>query len=216
MSLRLSICSDANSWIHAYLAPLVTGWQADGHSVIVVSQAKDIPVGDCCFCLSLGQILKPDVLARNRHNLVVHESALPEGRGWSPVTWQVLAGLDRIPVCLFEASEAVDRGPVYLRDTMSLNGTELVDEIRSEQARVTVALCQAFIADIENVVAAGALPTGDGSWYPRRRPADSQLDPNLSLAEQFNLMRVVDNQRYPAWFEYRGRRYRLRIDVEET
>lgn len=52
---------------------------------------------------------------------------------------------------------------------------------------------------------------GEASYYPRRRPADSQLDPQRTLAEQMNLLRVVDNQRYPALVEVRGRRYELLI-----
>lgn len=39
------------------------------------------------------------------------------------------------------------------------------------------------------------------SRYPRRHPADSRLDPELSLAEQFNFLRVVDNRLNPASFQ---------------
>ena len=46
----------------------------------------------------------------------------------------------------------------------------------------------------------------------RRTPADSRLDPDKSIAEQFELLRVVDNQRYPAFFDHRGRRYRITIE----
>jgi methionyl-tRNA formyltransferase len=39
------------------------------------------------------------------------------------------------------------------------------------------------------------------------------LDPQKSLAEQFNILRVVDNDRYPAFFEWNGRRYNLKIEI---
>jgi methionyl-tRNA formyltransferase len=32
-----------------------------------------------------------------------------------------------------------------------------------------------------------------------------------TIAEQFDLLRVVDNLRYPAFFDHRGKRYRLTI-----
>lgn len=48
----------------------------------------------------------------------------------------------------------------------------------------------------------------------RCRPADSQLDPERSLAEQFNLLRVVVNQRYSAFFDWHGRRYVLQVQPE--
>ena len=34
------------------------------------------------------------------------------------------------PVALFEAAEAVDSGPIYLRDRMEFDGHELVDGLR--------------------------------------------------------------------------------------
>ena len=33
-----------------------------------------------------------------------------------------------------------------------------------------------------------------------------------TLAEQFNLLRTVDNTRYPAFFDLQGHRYRLHIE----
>ena len=53
--------------------------------------------------------------------------------------------------------------------------------------------------------------TGDESFYPRRKPDDSRLDPSRTLADQFHLLRVVDNERYPAFFESCGSLYTLRI-----
>jgi methionyl-tRNA formyltransferase len=35
------------------------------------------------------------------------------------------------------------------------------------------------------------------------------------LAEQFDLLRVVDSERFPAFFEYRGRRYKLKIEKDD-
>jgi methionyl-tRNA formyltransferase len=58
----------------------------------------------------------------------------------------------------------------------------------------------------------GLPQAGEPTWYARRRAADSRLDPDRTLAQQFDLLRVVDNDRYPAFFDLRGHRYRLRID----
>ncbi len=52
-----------------------------------------------------------------------------------------------------------------------------------------------------DVIAQARPQQGEASYYRRRRAADSQLDPHCSLAEQFNLLRVVDNQRYPAFVQ---------------
>jgi len=47
---------------------------------------------------------------------------------------------------------------------------------------------------------------------PKRTPQHSQLDPHRSIAEQFDLLRVVDNDRYPAFMDFRGARYVIKIE----
>ena len=159
----------------------------------------------------LHRLLSAEQLALHRHNLVVHESALPQGQGWSPMSWQILEGASSIPITLFEATAALDAGPIYLQQQIKLQGHELVEEWRSLQAQATLDLCLAWFDRYREVVAASQPQHGEASHYRRRRPADSQLDPERSLTEQFNLMRVVDNNRYIAFLELRGQRYELKI-----
>ncbi len=46
-------------------------------------------------------------------------------------------------------------------------------------------------------------------FYPKRTPIDSELNPNMSIVEQFDLMRVCDENRYPAFFYFKGYRYKI-------
>ncbi len=218
MTLQITIATDAQSWIHPWLDRLEASLVSCGHRVTRVTAAADLRSGDLCFLLGCGFLVSPERLALHRHNLVVHESALPQGRGWSPMTWQILEGKSEIPITLFEAEAAVDSGPIYLQDTMVFAGDELVEDLRRVQGDMTVDLCERFVAQYPQIVADARPQTGQESVYPRRRPQDSALDPNQTLAEQFNLLRVVDNQRYPAFFEINGRRYELhikRVDEDE-
>jgi UDP-2,4-diacetamido-2,4,6-trideoxy-beta-L-altropyranose hydrolase len=212
--LRITFISDEGSWLNAHLSEFVAALREGGYQVRWVHKPSDIGEGDVCFLLSFGQLVPGEVLKRHRHNLVVHESDLPKGRGWSPLTWQILEGKNDIPVTLFEATELLDSGPIYAQTTLHLAGTELVDELRSAQARATVELCRAFIADYPESAKRARPQVGEPSYYPRRGPADSQLDPNKTLAAQFNLLRVVDNDRYPAFFEHKGQRYVLKVEKQ--
>ena len=72
--------------------------------------------------------------------------------------------------------------------------------------------CTAF-PDCKNIKS--IKQTGSGSFYPKRTGKDSELDVNKSIAEQFDLLRVVDNEKYPAFFNFRGRKYVLRIYKDE-
>jgi methionyl-tRNA formyltransferase len=92
-----------------------------------------------------------------------------------------------------------------------LNGTELVDEWHQLQAEATINLCLQWIDNYQDLINSAHPQTGEASHYHRRRPADSRLNPDRPLAEQFELLRVVDNNRYPAFFEWRGRCYEVEI-----
>jgi methionyl-tRNA formyltransferase len=190
---------------------LVTMLKDRGHIVLWVHDVAEIPQGDFVFYVGCGQIVPTSILARNRHNLVIHESAIPQGKGWSPLTWQILEGKNEIPITLFEATEKVDNGTIYLTDTMLFNGTELVDELRSEQAAKSIELFLKFIDGYPDVVVNGRQPQGESSYYPRRTPVNSRLDIYKTIAEQFHLLRVVDNEQYPAYFEINGEVYTLKI-----
>jgi len=183
---------------------------AGGDAAAVYHDPEAVPAGGIVFYLGCSRVVPESVLARHRRNLVVHASDLPRGRGWSPLTWSILAGENRIPVCLFEAVGEVDAGPVIYREWLECEGHELIDELRTALGAMSVELCTRFLDEAEPPE--GRPQSGEPTWLPRRRPEDSVIDPERSLAEQFDLLRVVDNDRYPAFFDWRGHRYRLRID----
>ena len=157
------------------------------------------------------EIIKKDFLRLNRHNLVVHASALPKGKGWSPLTWQILEGKSCIPITLFEATEHVDAGCIYLQEEMHFDGTELIDDLRDVVGAATCSLCLAFVREYPSILQKAREQSGEESFYMRRKPEDSRLDLDRSLRDQINLLRVVDNERYPAFFEWKGKRYYIAI-----
>ena len=91
-----------------------------------------------------------------------------------------------------------------------------MDELREIQGKATIELCVRFISDYDNVVQNAREQVGEGSFYRRRTPKDSRIDENLAIREQFNLLRVVDNERYPAFFFHNGCKYVLRIYKENN
>lgn len=211
--LRVTILSDAASWLNEAIGDWLAGWAQDGHQVRWVHDPAALAPGDVCFLVGCSQLLSPAQVAQNTHTLVVHESALPEGRGWSPMTWQVLADRRQIVVTLLEVAKQVDAGRIHLQTTIELTGQELVAEWRALQSSATRQLCTQWLATFPQAARGAREQSGPASYYARRRPEDSKLDPQRSLAEQFDVLRVVDNARYPAFFEYRGRSYRLLIEA---
>ena len=210
----VAVVSDRASWLNGFIPKLIAEFLGRGLGVRWMHTPADLLEETIVFYLGCGQLVPGEVLARHRHNLVVHESDLPKGRGWSPLSWQILEGRNEVPITLFEAWESVDSGPVYLQKTMSFTGHELVDELRAQQGALTLQLCLEFVDRYPEPVQVAREQEGEPTFYPKRGPQDSELDPDKTIREQFNLLRVVDNERYPAWFELEGQRYVVKVEKQ--
>lgn len=210
MNNKIVIVSDQSSWMRIYIDELAMRWRSAGHSVLV-ADSPQYDEADIVIFLSYSRIVPAEILSRARSNVVVHGSALPDGRGWSPWSWQILKGQNRLTLTLFEATEGVDSGRIYAQQDVELEGHELINEWQAKQARVTQELCDRFVQEFPEILSSGREQSGSPTYYPRRRPKDSKLDANLPIADQFNLLRIVDNDRYPAYFEYLGHTYVLQV-----
>ena len=208
--LRINILTNKNSWMNQYNECLKNCLEALGHEVKCVFHKKDLSQCDISFFLSYFEIINKPYLELSEHNIVVHASDLPRGKGWSPMTWQILEGKNRIPITLFEACESVDAGKYYIKDEIVLNGTELIDELHEKLGLKIVNMCLNYVQNF--LTLKGKEQSGVETFYQRRKPEDSKLDINKTIKEQFNLLRIVDNNYYPAFFEYNGYRYKIQIN----
>ena len=212
MMLKIQILIDnKDSWIVPYAYKFVFKLKELGYNSKLIFEHDDVLEGDI-LCL-LGCEKKFKFLRRNKFNLVVHESNLPLGRGMSPFTWQILEGKNEIPITLLEATDEIDAGFIYEKTTINLEGTELVDEWRMLQAEATFKLIENFVLKFPEIC--GFEQKGVPTYYSKRTFNDSKMDIQKSIIDQFNLLRVVDNERYPAWFEFKGQKFKLIIEKME-
>ncbi len=165
---------------------------------------------DLVFVLGYKKVLKGEILSSNKLLLVIHESDLPNGRGFSPVQWQILEGKSEITVCLLEITKEVDAGNIFEKMVLSLDGSELYEEIRKKQALVTFELIARFLKKYPNP--SFEKQEGNPTFYRRRDPSDSQLNLDKTIRDQFNLLRICNNKDWPAFFELDGVRYEIKID----
>lgn len=208
MLIQLLI-DNPDSWILPYAKDLKEKIESKfGYTVGLFHQHNQVVKGDVLCLLSCEKVFKQ--LNLNRYNLVVHESALPKGKGWSPLTWQILEGKTDIPITLFEADEKIDSGNIYLQEQIHLNGMELLDELKHLQGLKTNELILTFLEKLPEIK--GRKQVGEESFYPKRGPKDSQIDPDKTINEQFNLLRVCDNRRYPAFFIKDGVKFLIKIE----
>ena len=206
----VSVVVDNPSWILPFAKRLVADLNTAGHDAVLFRTYEEIRHGSVTFFLGCVKIAPKEALARSRKNLTVHASDLPKGRGFSPATWLTIEGAADIPVCLIEAVEDVDAGPIVFKEHIHLAGHELLAEIQNKLGHVTASLCDRYM-NAQNLPVATA-QVGMQSTYRRRGPADSEIDPTLPLADQFDLLRTVDSEKYPAFFRHRGHVYKLKIE----
>lgn len=208
MKIQL-LTSSKHSWIVPFGKQLQKQIEIRGHTCTYVYDEQKVEKGDILIFLCYEKIFHR--LDLNVHNLVIHESDLPKGKGMSPLTWQVIEGQSRIPVTLLEATQEFDAGKVYKKIYINLRGDELNSELKHLQGIATIDLVLYFIDNFP-LSANGTPQKGDSTFYPRRKAEDSELDINLSIRDQFNLLRVCDNERYPAFFYMNKIKYVLKIE----
>lgn len=198
----------SNDWLAKYFADDFCG--SKKYQFFKSYNKQEVKGFNIVFVLGYTKLLGKDVIEANDLLLVVHESDLPKGRGFAPIQWQVLEGAKDIPVCLLELSDGADQGDICDKILLSLDGTELYDEIREKQAKVTIELIKRFLDKYPNVNF--QKQRGQPTFYRRRNSFDSKLDVNKTIKSQFNLLRVCNNKDWPAFFELEGVMYTLRIE----
>lgn len=213
--MKISIlCTDQNHPVVARVQDWMNAMSAKGHATSLFFDKGDLCGGDILFLVSCSQMIRDAEREKYKATLVLHASDLPKGRGWSPYIWSILNGADQITVCLLEASEPVDSGLVWSKTVFSLDGNELLPEINAKLFDAELRLMTQAVEQFEMIKPMPQI--GDpGPYMTKRTPADSRLDPQKSIAEQFDLLRVADSQRFPAFFDYRGARFLLKIEKVE-
>lgn len=112
---------------------------------------KEIEDFDIVFIIGYTRILPNQFLQKNRLNLVIHESDLSKGKGFSPIQWQLLEGKSEIKITLIEATSKVDSGDIFLQKRLIFKGTELHDEIREIQSKGTYSSIYEFLENYPNI-----------------------------------------------------------------
>ena len=104
---------------------------------------------------------------------------------------------------------------IWLKQKFTLEGHELFEEINHKLFKTEIDLMSNFISSFNKI--SPIKQSTDSSNYRRKRNLeDSCLDINKSIKDQFNLLRVVDKNRYPAFFDYMGFRYIIKIEKVEN
>jgi len=161
------------------------------------------------FPISYIKILSEKFLKKNELVLVAHSSKLPKDKGFAPLQYQILKNKNKIYMSLIKAVKKVDAGPIYLQNYFYLEGTELSEQIRKIQGDQFLKIIKQFLIKFPKINPRNQ--KGRGNFNKRRYAKNSELNINKTIKQQFNHLRINDNEKYPSFFNFRGQKYIIKI-----
>jgi len=172
------------------------------------------PFAGCTLIsISFPYLLPGDLLAKFRVCLNVHPTLLPHYRGPTSGAYILVNNEPETGSTVQEIDAGMDTGPIVLQRTVKLSR---FDTIRSMQ-RKTFALEPDLLIDaLQLMDTPGFEPVqqdeSQATIYPKkRRPEDSEIDPNKSLVELFDTIRACDPEDFPAFFFIEGQKVCIRL-----
>jgi len=112
-------------------------------------------------------------------------------------------------ISIIELKEKVDTGRILLKDKFYIDPTDLYDEIRDKQSQANIKIIKKFLKIYPKIKFKHQ--KGIPTYFRHRSIKDSKLNINKSIKSQFNLLRICDNERYPAFFKYKNHKFILKI-----
>lgn len=206
--LNSSVDHPINAWL--------SDWKAkheDTHEIEIVRSKSELSGGELLFLISCVEIIGAQDRAKYAKTLVIHASDLPIGRGWSPHVWQVVSGETELTVTLLEATDKVDAGDIWHKLKIHVPPTALYDEINQGIFQTEIDLMDFAVANF-TTIEPKPQDSIEPTYWPKRSPKDSELDTSKSINELFNLIRVCDPNRFPAYFIKDGRKYVLKVEAD--
>ncbi|MGE8297700.1 MAG: formyltransferase family protein [Pseudomonas sp.] len=209
------LCSAESHPVNGMLQQWVEKYNAL-HQVKFARSKRELEAGDILFLISCSEIITEQERRRFKKTLVVHASDLPSGRGWSPHIWELVGGAAGITVSLLEAQDKVDSGDIWKKLYVSIPRHALYDEINELLFSAESELMDFAVENFHSIVPEAQDCSIEPTYYPRRGPKDSELNPQASIASQFDLLRVCDPERFPAFFKLHGHTYKLTLEKVEN
>ena len=210
--MRISIlCSDVNHPVNAFLQRWIDQCR-DIHQISLIRKRKDLPGGEILFLVSCAEIVTEAEREIYSASLVLHASKLPLGRGWSPHIWEIIGGAEVITLSLIEAEDKVDSGRIWYQVSMPLPKHALWNEINERLFNTEIDLINSAVKEFGTIIPKPQDMSKTPTYYQRRSPQNSKLDAELSIASQFDLIRVCDPERFPAFFELHGHKYKITLE----
>jgi methionyl-tRNA formyltransferase len=139
--------------------------------------------------------------------LAIHDSLLPEYRGFAPMNWALLNGEDHVGVTLFYLNEQMDGGDIVAQKRIPIASSESVGEIADKVCEASVCLIVENLSGLERELAPRRKQDYvAGSFACARTPEDGYIDWSCPTQYITNQVRALGNPFPGAFTFYEGSR----------
>lgn len=143
-----------------------------------------------------------DELVDNYECVCFHMTDVPYGRGGSPLQNLIVRGHRQTKLTALRMEHGLDTGPVYYKETLSLEGN--AEEIYIRSSYLSTKLIEKIIHENPSPVQ----QEGEVVSFKRRKPAQSEIPELDSLQKLHDFIRMLDADGYPnAFIEFKGFRF---------
>ena len=115
---------------------------------------------------------------------------------------------------MFIADAKLDNGRILLVSDLKFNGTELYDEIREKQALATKRTIVRFLKNYPKILNKKINIEGKETFNKRLSNKNNELNIFKTIDEQFNILRIGNNDKWPSYFYKNGIKYIIKIFKE--
>lgn len=209
------LCSDETHPVNRYLDVWLNNTR-HRRTITLVRSRSELTGGDFLFLVSCSELIGVEHRRKYRYTLVLHASDLPKGRGWSPHIWDIIEGGESITLSLIEAEDKVDTGRIWLQRKIPVRKTALWDEVNHLLFTAEIEMMDEALSTYNAIIPHAQDEEKVPTYHPRRTKQNSKIDTLANIKDQFNLIRMCDPQRYPAWFEIEGQKFKLFLEKIEN
>jgi methionyl-tRNA formyltransferase len=136
----------------------------------------------------------PESIYENFECIVFHMTDLPYGRGGSPLQNLIVRGHTSTVISAIRVMKGIDKGDVYLKKSLDLNGSAEEIFIRASD------VIEKMIEDIIRLKPNPVKQEGEVVIFKRRTPEESEIGELESIEKVYDYIRMLDCEGYPPAF----------------
>jgi methionyl-tRNA formyltransferase len=145
--------------------------------------------------------------------LALHDSMLPEYRGFAPLNWTILNGEKETGVTMFKInSKEIDSGMVFMQKKVAIDFDDYAVDVCQKITDETIRICKLFIAKYfrGEKIAYYKQDEKKATYTCKRLPDDGKINWQQNSLTIYNLIRALAYPYPGAFCFYNGEKYLIR------